>query len=70
MVFLLVDGETEIMRIDMFASSRWNTTASEGYEELAEQNSVIYAVKKGDYQGELQINLEDIRQAFMLLDGQ
>lgn len=70
MVFLLADGETEIMRIDMFASSRWNTTASEGYEELAEQNSVIYAVKKGDYQGELQMNLEDIRQAFMLLDGQ
>ena len=28
------------------------------------------AVKKGDYQGELQMNLEDIRQAFMLLDGQ
>ena len=54
----------------MFAASRWNTTASKGYEELAEQNSVVYAVKKGDYQGELQMNNEDIRQAFMLLDAQ
>lgn len=70
MVFLLVDGETEVMRINMFAVSRWNTTASKGYEELAEQNSVVYAVKKGDYQGELQMNNEDIRQAFMLLDAQ
>ena len=70
MVFLLAGEETEIMRISQFSLGRWGTAASEGYEELAEQNSVVYAVKRAPYKGILQMELEDISQAFQLIEVQ